>query len=138
MSTGRYLFWLAEESLLIYALPFNIALLAIISFCARRSYPTPKHPRSLFLLGLLQFFIPIAIILLGVFFEYRPGAQPQHIQGLLHAVLLLFVLQIPIGGYMLIKVSESRFLIASFTAIQLFVSFKAMLISSMSIGGDWI
>ena len=138
MSTGYYLFWLAEQSLLIYALPFNIALFSIIILFARTSYPIPKRPRLLFLLGLLQFFIPLAIILVGAFFEYGPGAHPHQIQWLLYSVLLLFVLQIPVGVYILLKVSQSRLLIASLTAIQLFVSFNAMLMSSMSIGGDWI
>jgi len=138
MNTGRYLFWLAEQSLLIYALPFNIALLVVIILFARTSYPIPKRPRLLCLLGLLQFFIPIANVLLGVFFEHKPGAQPRDLQWLLCSVLLLFILQMPVGAYVLLKVNQSRFLITSLTAIQLFVSFNAMLISSMSIGGDWI
>ena len=138
MSTGHYLLWLAEQSLLIYALPFNIALLAIIILFARTNYPLPKRPRLLSLSGLLQFLIPVATVLLGAFFEHRPGAQPQHIQWILYSVHLLFVLQIPIGVYILMKVNQGRFLVVSLTAIQLFVSFNTMLVASMSIGGDWI
>jgi hypothetical protein len=142
MSSGQYLFWLAEQSLLIYALPFNIALLAIIILFARASYPLPKHPHLLSLLGLVQFLIPITIVLFGLLFVTPSTATPQPTNWLVGSVELLvpllFYIQIPIGGYIILRVDQGRFLIASLTAIQIFVSFTSMLVSSMSIAGDWI
>jgi hypothetical protein len=138
MSTGHHLLWLAEQSLLIYALPFHIALLVIIILFARTSYPIPKGSRLLPLLGSLQLLIPVATILLGAFFEHRQSAQPEYTKWLLHSILLLFAFQIPIGIYILLRVKQSRILVASLSVIQLFVSFNAMLVASMSIGGDWM
>jgi hypothetical protein len=89
-------------------------------------------------LGALQFLIPVATILLGGFFEHRRGAQHEYTKWLLHSVLLLFVLQIPIGVYILLRVNQSRILVGSLTAIEVFVSFNAMLVASMSIVGDWM
>lgn len=138
MYTARYLLWLAEQSLLIYALPFNIALLAIIILYVRTNYPPPKRPRLLILLGSLQFLIPVIIVLLGTFFRHRADSQPSPTQWLIYTALLLCALQIPIGIYIALEVKQSRFLIASLTAVQIFVSFIAMFVASMSIGGDWI
>ena len=137
MNTYQYFIWLAEQALLIYALPFNIALLAVIILITRGNILLGKKEFLVFPLAVAQFLIPIIMVLLGTWFRNDTRhPDPSTVVGTI--VLCLFVFQIPISIYLLFRIKDDRLLVAALTGVQLFVSFVAMIVAGMSISGDWI
>lgn len=138
MNWYQYLFWLSEQSLLIYALPFNLTLLALLHVILRTDLSLYRQRRVILICGMLQFFIPILFVTVGTALRHEHSFAPSLQLLVPSLLLLLFGLQIIITIIIVWNVKHDRLLVASLSGVEMFVSFTTMLVAFMSISGDWI
>lgn len=85
----------------------------------------------------MQFIVPVTVVAIGTLFRYKaeipvPANWPELL------MLCLVVLQMATGIYVVRQVNHDKVLVMTLVGIEVFVTIVAIMVASMSIGGDWI
>ena len=116
-----------------YILPFGITLIVLALSSAKA-----ESRRAVTLLAWGQLSIPLIIILLGGLFRCPGVLDCPRTEWLAGLAYVLFLLQPPIGLYILWEVRRYKAPILIFSFIQLVLSLAVLFDALMSITGDYL
>lgn len=142
MDTTSYFLWLGEQTLSGVRYSWLVALAISAAFCAAAivNNPYKKKPvdsRTIVLWA--PILLPVAILAVGDIFRHdytqnqaKPSEWPQY------AVIGLFLAHLPITGYFLYSLRGFRWFATTVSLVQIYLSYWAAFVASMSVTGDWL
>ena len=141
MDTASYFLWLGEQTFsgILYSW-FALTLIAIFCVVAIFNNPYKKRPVSPHtILIWAPFLLSVTILAVGALFRHdyaqtpvKPSVWPQY------TVLALFLAHLPVAGYFLYSMQKFRWFAASVSSLQIYLSFWAAFVATMSVTGDWL
>ena len=142
MDTASYFLWLGEQTLsgVRYSWFVALTLAAVLSVVVIINNPYKKRPVQLqAILVWAPFLLSVAILAVGAMFRHdytqtpmKPSVWPEY------TVIALFLAHLPIAGYFLYSMTKFRWFATTVSSLQIYLSFWASFVASMSVTGDWL
>ena len=142
MDTTRYILWLGEQTLSGIRYSQFVALAIGAAFCVTAIFNNPYKKRPINIQAMLLWvpiLLPVVILMVGGIYRHdyaqnpgTPSRWPQYV------VISLFLVHLPIAGYFLYSMPRFRWFASSVSLAQIYLSYWAAFVASMSVTGDWL